>query len=218
MDKYLCCNADESEPGTFKDRELMQKNPHHAHRGHGHRGVRGGDQPGVHLHPRRVRRAGRRPRRGRRRGGERRLPRRADPRLRPDLVARRAPRRGRVHLRRGDGAARLARGQARQPAAQAAVPRQPGPLPGADAHQQRRDARDRPAHHRDGRRGVREDRDRDVDRHEARLGQRQRPAARQLRDRAGHALAGPHLRPRGRTAGGARGAALVPGRLERRRS
>jgi NADH-quinone oxidoreductase subunit F len=28
MDKYLCCNADESEPGTFMDRELMQKNPH----------------------------------------------------------------------------------------------------------------------------------------------------------------------------------------------
>ena len=25
MDKYLVCNADESEPGTFKDRELMQK-------------------------------------------------------------------------------------------------------------------------------------------------------------------------------------------------
>ena len=28
MDKYLVCNADESEPGTFKDRELMQKCPH----------------------------------------------------------------------------------------------------------------------------------------------------------------------------------------------
>ncbi len=28
MDTYLVCNADESEPGTFKDRELMQKNPH----------------------------------------------------------------------------------------------------------------------------------------------------------------------------------------------
>ncbi len=28
MEKYLCCNADESEPGTFKDRELMMKNPH----------------------------------------------------------------------------------------------------------------------------------------------------------------------------------------------
>ena len=28
MVKYLVCNADESEPGTFKDRELMQKSPH----------------------------------------------------------------------------------------------------------------------------------------------------------------------------------------------
>jgi len=28
MHKYLVCNADESEPGTFKDRELMQKTPH----------------------------------------------------------------------------------------------------------------------------------------------------------------------------------------------
>ena len=28
MDKYLVCNADESEPGAFKDRELMQRNPH----------------------------------------------------------------------------------------------------------------------------------------------------------------------------------------------
>ncbi len=28
MDTYLCCNADESEPGTFNNRLLMQKNPH----------------------------------------------------------------------------------------------------------------------------------------------------------------------------------------------
>jgi NADH-quinone oxidoreductase subunit F len=28
LDKYLVCNADESEPGTFKDRELLQKSPH----------------------------------------------------------------------------------------------------------------------------------------------------------------------------------------------
>ncbi len=26
--KYLCCNADESEPGTFKDRQLMERDPH----------------------------------------------------------------------------------------------------------------------------------------------------------------------------------------------
>ncbi len=28
IERYLVCNADESEPGTFKDRELMQKAPH----------------------------------------------------------------------------------------------------------------------------------------------------------------------------------------------
>jgi NADH-quinone oxidoreductase subunit F len=26
--KYLCCNADESEPGTFKDRQIIEFNPH----------------------------------------------------------------------------------------------------------------------------------------------------------------------------------------------
>src|SRR5215218_6190205 len=26
--KYLVCNADESEPGTFKDRYLMERDPH----------------------------------------------------------------------------------------------------------------------------------------------------------------------------------------------
>ncbi|MEW6202434.1 MAG: NADH-quinone oxidoreductase subunit NuoF [bacterium] len=28
LPKYLCCNADEGEPGTFKDRLLMEKDPH----------------------------------------------------------------------------------------------------------------------------------------------------------------------------------------------
>ena len=26
--KYLCCNGDESEPGSFKDREIIERNPH----------------------------------------------------------------------------------------------------------------------------------------------------------------------------------------------
>src|SRR5215471_618494 len=26
--RYLCCNADESEPGTFKDRQLLERDPH----------------------------------------------------------------------------------------------------------------------------------------------------------------------------------------------
>src|SRR4030065_1361589 len=28
MQKYLCCNADEGEPGTFKDRAIIEKDPH----------------------------------------------------------------------------------------------------------------------------------------------------------------------------------------------
>ena len=156
----------------------------------------------------------RRARRGR--GG--RLPRRADPRLRALARPRRAPRRRRLHLRRGDRAARLARGQARQPAPEAAVPGHPGPLPGPDADQQRRDADERPDDHRDGRRGVREDRHRDLDRHEGRLGLGQRPAARattrssSASRRARSSSASPAARRAGREV-----KALVPGRLVARR-
>ena len=27
-EKYLCCNSDEGEPGTFKDRDILRYNPH----------------------------------------------------------------------------------------------------------------------------------------------------------------------------------------------
>ena len=59
---------------------------------------------------------------------------------------RRPPRRRRLHLRRGDGAARLARGPPRPAAPAAAVPARAGSLQRADAGQQRlhdRDAADR---------------------------------------------------------------------------
>ena len=69
-----------------------------------------------------------------------------------ELRPHRAPRRRRVHLRRGDRAAQLARGQARPAAAQAAVPGGQGPVRQADDRQQRRDADERAAHHRQGRR------------------------------------------------------------------
>jgi NADH-quinone oxidoreductase subunit F len=42
MDKYLVCNADESEPGAFKDRELIQKNPHQLIEGIVIAGIAGG--------------------------------------------------------------------------------------------------------------------------------------------------------------------------------
>ena len=55
MDKYVVCNADESEPGTFKDRELMQKNPHLLIEGVAIAAHAVGANKRVHLHPRRVR-------------------------------------------------------------------------------------------------------------------------------------------------------------------
>ena len=35
--KYVICNADESEPGTFKDRQILAEQPHLVHRGHDRR-------------------------------------------------------------------------------------------------------------------------------------------------------------------------------------
>ena len=78
----------------------------------------------LHLHPRRVPDRVRDPAGGRRRGS------RGGPLRRRER--RRPPRRRRVHLRRGDRAARVARGQARPAAATAAVPAGPGPLHVAD--------------------------------------------------------------------------------------
>ena len=98
-----CCNADESEPGTFKDRELMQKNPHLLIEGIDHRRLRGRRQPRLHLHPRRVRAAGRHPRRGARRGARRpatSASASSAPTTRSSLVVHRGA--GRLHLRRGD--------------------------------------------------------------------------------------------------------------------
>ena len=152
MDKYLVCNADESEPGTFKDRELMQKCPHMLIEGIAIAAYAGAIHKRVHLHPRRVPAPGRHPGGRDRRGRRRRLHRRADPRLRLLHVARPAPRRRRVHLRRGDRPAGLAGGQARQPAAEAAVPGDRGPVRRPDADQQRRDAGHGARHPADGRR------------------------------------------------------------------
>ena len=213
MDKYLCCNADESEPGAFKDRELLQKNPHQliegiiiAARAAGANRcfiyIRGEyDLQGDILDA------------GGRGGLRRRLPRRGRARHRRAGRAGRPPRRRRLHLRRGDGAARLARGQARQPAAQAALPRRPGPLRRADADQQRRDPLQRAAHHRLGRRVVQELRHRAVARDQGRLGLGRRAAAGQLRGRARHPDQDADQRPRRRPAGGTHDQGLLPRRL-----
>ena len=131
MDKYLVCNADESEPGTFKDRELMQKNPHLLIEGMiiGAYAI-GANKSfifirGEYSHQADVLDAAVAEARAAGYLGENILG--SDAHDRP----RRAPRRRRLHLRRGDRAARRARGQARQPAPEAAVPGRAGPVPAA---------------------------------------------------------------------------------------
>ena len=59
--RYIACNADESEPGTFKDRAHHGARPAPAHRGAHHRGLGHAGQGRLHLHPRRVRPPGPRP-------------------------------------------------------------------------------------------------------------------------------------------------------------
>ena len=177
--------------------------PAPADRGRRDRGACGRRHLRLHLHPRRVLGGRRHPRPRGRRGLRGRLSRHQHPRHRAAGRARRPPRRRRLHLRRGDRAARLARGQARQPAPEAAVPGDPGPLRRADADQQRRDALERPPHRQQRRRLVQELRLRAVAGNQGRLDLRLRAAPRQLRDRARDpsrarsSTTSPAARPRG---------------------
>ena len=187
--------------------------PAPADRGIDHRRPRGRREPLLHLHPRRVRPPGRHPRAGGRGGIRGRLPRRGRARHRGAGGAGRPPRRRRLHLRRGDRAARLARGKAGEPAPQAALPGRPGPLRRADPDQQRRDALQRPAHRRLGGRVVQELRHRAVARDQGRLRLGRRQEARQLRGRARDPDPGPDRGPGGRAAGRQQDQGLLPRRL-----
>ena len=144
----------------------------------------------LHLHPRRVPDRVRDPAGGRRRGARGGALRRRE--------RDRLPRRRRVHLRRGDGAARLARGPARPAAAAAAVPAGPGPLHGADRDQQRLHDRDGAGDPRARRRRLRPGRHARLAGHRALLDLRQRREAGQLRARARHLDARADLHARGR--------------------
>ena len=142
--KYLVVNADESEPGAFKDREVIARVPHRLIEGcliaaHAIECtdvfiyIRGEYLAEYEILERAVAEA--RAAGPLRRGRDHRL-----------------PRRRRLHLRRGDGAARLARGPARPAAAAAAVPAGPGALQRPDPDQQRLHDRDGAGDHRARRR------------------------------------------------------------------
>ena len=140
---YLVCNADESEPGTFKDRVAAGGRPVRARRGDDDRRVRDRLREGLRVPPRRVPGGAARPRARARRGPAARLPRRRRDGRGLRLRRRDPEGRRRLHLRRGDRDLRVDRGEARRAAQQAAVPRRGRPLRQADRRQQRRDARQR---------------------------------------------------------------------------
>ncbi len=56
---YLVINADESEPGTCKDREILRNDPHAADRRRADRLLRDGRAGRLHLCPRRIHRGAR---------------------------------------------------------------------------------------------------------------------------------------------------------------
>ena len=178
---YLVCNADESEPGTFKDRELMEGDPFAVIEAMTDRRLRHGLRAGLPLHPWRVPGGAARAR-ARARGGPRSRVSRRERDGRGPRVRRRDPaRRRRVHLRRGDRDLRVDRGEARRAAQQAAVPRRGRPLRKADRGEQRRDARQRARRRARLRPGVRRGRHRGLDRVEAPLPLGPRRAPRHVR-------------------------------------
>ena len=142
---YLVVNADESEPGACKDMPDAAGQPAGADRGHRDRRLRDPGRPGLHLRPRRgpARDPQAAPRR--RRGPRGRLPGREHPGLRLRPGGRGARGRRRLHLRRGDRAARLAGGLPRPAPAEAAVPGDRGPVRLPHGGQQRRVDRHRAA-------------------------------------------------------------------------
>ena len=185
---YVVVNFDESEPGTCNNRELVEREPHRLLEGTAIAALAIGCETafiyvrGEYLWQSIVL--------------ERAIAEAyAGGYLGADVAGseqarrrRAAPRRRRLHLRRGDRAVELARGAPRPAAPAPAVPRGRGPVREPDGDQQRRDADERARHPRARRGLVPRGRHREVAGHEDDHDQRQGRAARQLRDRARHAV------------------------------
>ena len=142
MQKYMVCNSDESEPGTCHDRDILRYNPHALIEGMAIGGYATNSTVGYNYIRGEFMAEPYPALRGGAAGGVRRgLARQEHPgfgrRLRPVHVHRR----GRLHLRRGDRAARIARRQAGPAALQAAVPGEFRPVRQADDDQQRAELR-----------------------------------------------------------------------------
>ncbi len=153
--RYLCCNADESEPGTFKDRMLMEKNPHQLVEG-----------VIITSYACRVTTAFIYVR-GELALAGRQIARAIDEAYAAGYIGKNilgsdyslerdyASRRGRVYLRRGERVDGVAGGSARLSTFETAIPGGSRPLRRANGHQQLRDAFNYPRHYQEWGRLVR---------------------------------------------------------------
>ena len=183
--KTIVCNADEGEPGCFKDRALMDYDPHAVIEGMIAAGFATGATRGfIYLryeYPDTLQHSGDGPGRSPRRGAAGA----GSPGARTTVRPLGTPWRGRLHLRRGDISSQQPRGQAPVSAQPAALPgdaRVRGP---AHGREQRRNAGFRAPYPRARRRLVQGARDRRPRGHEGDLALRGRHAPRQLRSTHG---------------------------------
>ena len=191
---YLVVNADESEPGTFKDRQLLERDPHQL--------VEGAAIAAYALGVRQafvfVRGEYARPARRLQRAVEEAYAAGflgqgiAGSGLRPG--PHRPPRRRGLHLRGGDRPAQQPRGAARRAPDPASLPGGGRPLREADDRQQRRDDQQPALDHRPRRRRLRRHRAPGVAGHPPLLAVGPRPPPGQLRGGDGPHLARPDLR------------------------
>ena len=200
--KYLVCNADESEPGSFKDRLLLERGAAPDARGHPDRRLgdaaprRPSSTSAASTRTRPTCSSARSTRPTRRASSARTC---LGSGFAHDVVVH--ARRRRLHLRRRDRPARVARGQEGPAAQEAAVPGAVRRLRHADHGEQRRDLLARAAHRRERRGVVPRLRHREEPGHDdlRRLGPRR--AAGSLRAAARHAPRRDRLRARRRRAG-----------------
>ena len=199
LPKYICCNADESEPGTFKDHVLMERNPHLLFEGCligcwaigakvAYIYIRG-----EFYHVQKVLEAELAKAYARGLLSARTS---SAPGFDCDIVIHRGA--GAYEAGRGDRAHRIARGQARAAAHQAAVPGGVGALQLSDGREQRRDALQPAVDCHQRRRMVRVARTREERRAEAVLRQRSRQEAGRVRSVDEDDAARLDLRLRGR--------------------
>ena len=179
--KYIVCNADEGDSGTFADRMIMEGDPFVLIEGMAIAGIAVGATKGYiyirseYPHAAATMNEAIAMARPRRRAGQQRA------RLGACLRHGGARRRRRLCLRRGDLAARIAGGQARPGARQAAAAGAQGPVRQADGHQQRDLAGLGADHPRQGRRLLQGFRHGPLARHDPDPDRRQRQAWRAVR-------------------------------------